>query len=137
MNPRQLQIPLILVVCLVVIAVVNGFADFYHWYWTMRWFDMPMHFAGGVWLAGMAVWWFLPPFKDMHAVSFMRILFIGLGAALGIGLAWELYEAIVGLLTVGHANAMSDTLSDLFFDTVGGTTVAFFTLFQARRANRI
>jgi len=42
-----MQFPITLVIFLVAIALVNAFADVYHWYWTMRWFDMPMHFAGG------------------------------------------------------------------------------------------
>ena len=50
-----------------------------------------------------------------------------LTAALGVGLAWELFEAGLGLATVGHINEIADTLGDLFFDTLGGTAVALFT----------
>ncbi len=37
--------PYTLLVLILLIAVVNAFAQYHSWYWTMRWFDMPMHFA--------------------------------------------------------------------------------------------
>lgn len=129
------RIPIFLVVLIIAIAIANGLADKYYWYWTMRWFDIPMHFAGGMWLAGVAVWWYRPS-QSISPVSFSKILAICLCAALGVGLLWELYEAGVSFLTVGHINAMSDTLKDLLFDTIGGTTVAVFTWWRIRRNNK-
>lgn len=131
MLSQRIQIPAILVVFLVMIAVVNGFAGVYHWYWTMRWFDMPMHFAGGMWLAGFGAWWQY----RRHGIiprRFLPILGMCLVYALSIGLLWEVYEAIVSFLTVGHMNAISDTLSDLFFDILGGTTVAILVFVRAK-----
>lgn len=124
-------IPLILVVFLIAIAVVNGFADVNHWYWTMRWFDAPMHFAGGMWLAGFGVWWRYSR-RGVSTPSFLMLLGVCLLFALGVGLLWEIYEAVVSSLTVGHINAMSDTLGDLLFDTIGGTTVAILVFTRAK-----
>jgi len=118
--------PLILVFLIIAIAAVNAFAESYYWYWRMRWFDMPMHFAGGVWLAGTAVWWWYSK-KEKLQNHFFSILAVCLTAALGVGLAWERFEAGLGLATVGHINEIADTLGDLFFDTLGGTAVALFT----------
>lgn len=123
MSTSQLRIPPFLVLLIVIIAVANGLADKYFWYWQIRWFDIPMHFLGGVWLAGMAFWWYYFNKKTTN-ISFSSILATCLVAALGVGLVWEIYEAIVGLLTVGHINAMFDTTKDLFFDTLGGIVVA-------------
>lgn len=124
--------PLILVVLIVVIAIVNGFADYYYWYWRMRWFDMPMHFAGGVWLAGTVAWWRYFR-RETAMVSFFHILATCLVAALGIGFLWEVFEAWLSFVTVGHINAMPDTLGDLLFDTIGGTTVAVFTWWRLNK----
>lgn len=118
------RIPIFLVALIVAIAVVNGFADKYYWYWQMRWFDMPMHFSGGVFLAGVVFWWYYNREGEPFDGNFLKVITICLSAALGVGIAWEIFEAIVGLMTVGHINAMSDTLSDLFFDTLGGIAVA-------------
>lgn len=142
MQSRLRSIPIFLVVLIVLIAVVNFLANKYFWYWTftfvfdhriVRWFDMPMHFLGGVWLAGMALWWY----SSLKLVidDFLRILAIALLAAFGIGLIWEMYEGGVGLVTVGHINAMSDTLSDLSFDTLGGVVVALWTWFMRKKVN--
>ena len=121
MQPRAF--PVILLVFLVAIAVVNWLAGVYHWYWTMRWFDMPMHFSGGAWLAGFAVWWQYSR-RGLVAQRFSRLLGVCLVYALSIGLVWEAYEAVVSYLTGGEMNEILDTLSDLLFDILGGTTVA-------------
>jgi hypothetical protein len=123
MKPQASQIPTSLVFLVVMIGVVNGLAEAHHWYWVYRWFDMPMHFAGGVWLAGMALWWHFYR-NNIATQSFVAALIPSLIAALGVGLAWEVYEASISLVTVGHINDMRDTLSDLLFDILGGTAVA-------------
>ena len=134
MPARQFRLPIILVIFLVMIAVVNGFADYYHWYWIYRWFDMPMHFSGGAWLAAFGVWWQYSK-KQVTVPTFSALLAVCLVYALSIGLLWEAYEAVVGFITVGHANAMSDTLSDLFFDSLGGSVVAILVKMKAKIIN--
>ncbi|MBI5400638.1 MAG: hypothetical protein HZB12_00770 [Candidatus Yonathbacteria bacterium] len=123
------RIPVLLVVLLVAIAVVNWLAESYYWYWRMRWFDMPMHFAGGVWLAGVAMWWRYYHHEKLP-VSFLQILTTCLVAALGVGLLWEVFEAELSFVTAGHINAVPDTLKDLLFDTIGGIVVAGFVWFR-------
>jgi len=93
----KLRLPIILVVFLVLIAVVNGFADAYHWYWTMRWFDNPMHFAGGAWLASFGVWWY---YKRKRAPLTRFVHCWGVPPFLPrVGLLWEVYEAAISFLT--------------------------------------
>ena len=82
-----------------------------------------MHFAGGVWLALLGIWWQYSR-RGLQESRFLQILGVCLVYALSIGLLWEAYEAVVSFLTVGHINPMPDTLGDLLFDTIGGTTVA-------------
>lgn len=123
MQSSRFQIPVVLVIFLIAIAIINGFADAYHWYWTHRWFDNPMHFAGGAWLASFGFWWQYRR-RNVPLTGFVALLGVCLVFSLGVGLLWEGYEAMVGFLTVGHINAMSDTLSDLLFDILGSITVA-------------
>ncbi|MFZ2832083.1 MAG: hypothetical protein WAZ40_02930 [Minisyncoccia bacterium] len=124
MPAQQFRFPIVLVFFLVAIAVVNGFAGYYHWYWIYRWFDMPMHFLGGAWLAGFGIWWQYAK-KGIAVPKFSTLLPVCLVYVLSIGLLWEVYEAVIGFMTVGHANAINDTISDLFFDIGGGIVVAF------------
>lgn len=123
--------PIILVVFLVTIAVVNGFAVSNHWYWTLRWLDMPMHFAGGMWLASFGVWWQYRRQK-ITPQSFPALFGVCFIYALSVGLLWEAYEAVISFFTVGHMNAIPDTLSDLLFDILGGTIVSILVWMQAR-----
>lgn len=123
MKSSTSQIPTSLTFLLIIIALVNGLAEAYHWYWTMRWFDMPMHFAGGSWLAGMVAWWVYFR-KGISPQRFSLLLGVCLLGAFSIGVVWEVYEAAVSFLTVGHMNNIPDTLGDILFDILGGTTVA-------------
>lgn len=127
--------PIILVVFLIAIAVVNGLAGANHWYWTHRWFDMPMHFAGGAWLAGFGIWWQYSR-QGVYESRFLKILEVCLIYALSIGLLWEAYEAVVSFLTVGHMNSMSDTLVDILFDILGGTVVAILVFSKEKLKNK-
>lgn len=125
------QIPVILVAFLVAIALANGFADHYSWFWVYRWLDIPMHFAGGAWLAGFGVWWQYSR-QGISELRFFKILGVCLIFALSIGLLWEAYEAVVSFLTVGHMNEIKDTIKDLLFDTIGSITVAILVFIRAK-----
>ena len=119
------SLPPILVALLVAIALINTLANHYFWYWTMRWFDAPMHFAGGIWLAGMMIWLrFFSGRMETISKSLKAFIVWGVGAAFLAGLAWEVYEGVVSLITRGHLNAVPDTFSDLSFDILGGLVVA-------------
>lgn len=123
--------PKALLILIISIAVVNFLAEIYSWYWRMRWFDAPMHFAGGVWLAATALW-IQYERKGNPLPNFNKILVTSLVAAVGIGFLWEVFEALLSLKLLGHINAMPDTLSDLFFDTVGGVAVAVWAKWYKR-----
>lgn len=120
---RSRLFPLPLFALIVSIAVVNFLAEIYSWYWRMRWFDAPMHFAGGIWLAA-TVLWIQYERKGRPLPNFYKILVVSLVAAVGIGFLWEIFEALLSLKLLGHINAMPDTLGDLFFDTLGGIAAA-------------
>lgn len=80
-----------------------------------------MHFLGGLWLAGTMLWFrFFSSTFLLKKRSVGQIFGWGVGAALGVGLGWEIYEASVGMVATGKINAISDTLSDLCFDALGG-----------------
>ncbi len=84
-----------------------------------------MHFAGGVWLACLVVWWqYLRPaipLQDFWILLAECIIF-----SIIIGLGWEIYEGFFRFIKEGNINEMSDTISDLVFDMMGGASVAIF-----------
>lgn len=113
-----------LLILLVAIAIVNFIADTNYWYWTMRWFDMPMHFAGGVWVAGFLVWWRFFSGRVSGEFSTAGVFLWSLVGAFVVGMGWEVYEGVVAVLTKGHLNAWVDTLSDILLDLFGALVVA-------------
>ena len=135
MNSKQYQIPTSLLFLIIAIAIVNGLAETNSWYWIYRWFDMPMHFAGGMWLAGMAVWWVYFRGGD-KSPRFISLWGVSVLSAFSIGFFWEIFEAGVSFLTVGHMNNILDTLGDLLFDILGGTTIAVIMWVRAKLKTR-
>ena len=106
------------------IFVLDLMAMKFYWYSSMWWFDMPMHFLGGLWV-GLALIWFLKP-KELNSAIVFRII---LGVFI-VGLAWEIFEIVVNQLAAQDPFNTLDTLSDLCFDLAG----AFFSiLYFAKR----
>lgn len=129
-------------VFLIFILALHAVAFSNYWYWTIWWFDMPMHFFGGVWLA-MAFLFLNSKFKILNGSSiplrsnyliavFITLSFVALG-----GILWEFFEFFYDLLISSRGYAgfaqlgAADTVSDLFFDLFGG--LAAFAIFRLER----
>lgn len=89
-------------------AVVQQYALQYYWYWTYWWLDIAMHVAGGV-VLGLLV-----------AIYGSQRFVLVLGGVLIIGIAWEVFEFVLGL-SVTEPNFVSDTVVDLVMDLLGGS----------------
>jgi len=117
----------LLAILILVIAAINMLAIKFSWYWSMLWLDMPMHFAGGVWLGGTVLWYRLfsgrYPFAGR---SLMDTISWALAGAFFFGVLWELYEAGVEIVLEKPINSILDSLSDVGFDVLGGLVVAVF-----------
>ena len=112
-----------LAVSFVVLAIFNEIAVFIHWYSIIWWFDMPMHFLGGMAVFYLSAVLWLPARKF---VSDRRFLFEGIITALLIGVLWEALELYL-FLTYGDPNfILLDSISDLFFDLAGAFLGAYF-----------
>lgn len=107
----------------VVLCSINLLSLEFLWYKQIWWFDMPMHFFGG-----MAVFFLIAyvlhnwganlHFK--HGV-FVKLIFLTILA----GIAWEVYEYLAQIFISHDAWNMVDTLSDLCFDSLGAVAGAF------------
>lgn len=109
---------------IVFIFAVNLLAMKFFWYISIWWFDMPMHFLGGVFLGFLYVVlgtfikssFFANPATILtrkNIIQFMVFVFV-------VGFLWELYEIGVARITFGDLGTPVDSLSDLFFDLAGG-----------------
>ncbi|HEU0085726.1 MAG TPA: hypothetical protein VFQ59_02085 [Candidatus Paceibacterota bacterium] len=112
MERKKLGIPLVILVFF--ILFINYVAMKFHWYSALPWFDMPMHFLGGFWVALLVA--FILPSRHFSIHFVLKIL----AGVLLIGILWEIFEVTLNTITVKDTFDMVDTLSDLFFDIVGG-----------------
>lgn len=106
------------------IFVLNFLANKFHWYYSIWWFDMPMHFLGGFWL-GMVFVWFWWGRKGLLLLNIQNIL-KAIAWILLIGIAWEFFEYYFINYVAQNSFDLLDTLSDLFFDIFGGLVSVFW-----------
>jgi len=103
--------------------VLIGFFDFiankFYFYWTVWWFDVMMHFIGGL-LACMLVVLFLNTYyKTKNLDKHKNKIIIILGVLI-ISVLWEIYELSIGSTSFADSDYMVDTISDFLMDFIGG-----------------
>ena|SRR3989344_7250070 len=120
---------------LIAILFFHAFAIINYWYWTFSWLDIPMHFFGGFWVAMFFAW--LYPKIDQSSNYLITVLIILSFVAL-IGIFWEFLEFFydVFISSKGYYGYMqlsaADTIADLFFDLIGGSTLLGIYLFKSK-----
>ncbi|MDP2599058.1 MAG: hypothetical protein Q8P49_04470, partial [Candidatus Liptonbacteria bacterium] len=115
-----------------IIALVSG------WYIVLRWLDIPMHIAGGAWVA-IAFWYFVCEKTDL--ISFRKkwiAVVVGMGVVALIGAVWEMYEFFSDVFVKQSHPLLSepgwiyfDSLKDLF-DDIFGAFIALVILVKYR-----
>lgn len=129
-----------ILIFLAVFLFLHIFATFYHLYWLFPWLDIPMHFIGGFLLAMIYFWInarveILNPKFNKLPKWIVNLVFT-LSFVILIGMFWEFYEFLHDFyfLTGGKINvfqtSFADTMKDLFFDLVGGTSA--FVIFYRK-----
>ncbi|MBI4119593.1 MAG: hypothetical protein HY456_01965 [Parcubacteria group bacterium] len=118
-----------LIIFSLAVAAVHLFSVVNDWYFIHRWLDIPMHFAGGFWLA-VFLFWFFDKIDDSYIKKSPRwiSLVLTLGFVSLAGVFWEFSEFLYDffIATNGYVrhfaqNGVADTISDLFFDILGGS----------------
>lgn len=85
-------------------------------YWRFWWYDIMMHFLGGVVIGGIAIWMLLRFRPD----SSRRVVVVNvLTSILLVGIGWEIFEYIIDPTYAEQANIVFDTGLDLVMDTIG------------------
>ncbi len=127
---RKKSLPLSLLALILFIAVLNGLANEFSWYWRIPWFDMPMHFLGGLWLGSVALWWY----THNAVLTPLRIFLISLTTVLVVGVLWEFFEFSVDtVVIISGQNGILDTTTDIIFDIIGGITAAMYYIFKKQK----
>ncbi len=97
-----------------ILATIHTLAVKLYLYWKVWWFDLPMHFLGGVVIALLAFTLYDLRIIPRSFISLFKVmLFVMLAAVI-----WEIYEYLAG--TVYASNYILDTATDLFMGLSGG-----------------
>lgn len=102
---------------LVVVAII-AFLDIYYgldrmYFWTLWWYDIPMHILGGVWAGLFFAWAAL--FLDIQPS--WRVFVLG---AFVVGLGWEALEYFFHMGGNIYMSYPLDTAKDMLDDCIGG-----------------
>ena len=106
------------------IFLLNYLAMKFYWYSSIWYFDMPMHFLGGLFL-GLSIIWILS-YKNLSLELSLKLIFKILLGVLVIGVSWEIFEILFNNIIAQMPFNTLDTISDIFFDLAGGTFAIFF-----------
>lgn len=118
----------VLALIVILVALMNGAANYWHLYFHIWWLDIPMHIIGGFWigLAALAIY-----FSGKHALpisgSWYSVLTVSLCATLIVGVGWEVFEWGVDWINGMVHLDIVDTLADIGNDLIGAliATVLF------------
>lgn len=144
---------------LVFILLIHFFATVNHWYWTYSWFDIPMHFLGGFWVA-MVYFMLRNQFQEVRPpvvaegespeglidhqyfggrTSQILMIVSCLSFVALIGVLWEFFEFLydVFISSRGYSGFMqlgaADMIGDLFFDLLGASIfLIIYKIFNRR-----
>ena len=114
------------------IFLADILAKQFYWYFSIWYFDILMHFLGGIWLGLFFLWFFsiknLSSLKwllnfDGFQFVYQTVLFV-----LFIGVLWEFFEFYTINYISQESFNVSDTISDIFFDLAGAFTAIFYFL---------
>lgn len=113
-------------ILIIIIGIFHHIALQFYLYWVFSWFDMLMHFLGGLWVGLVGIWFvYFSGIMNMNIKSArqMRIFSISIITVVIIGVLWEIFEVYSGVLSI-EENYWFDTSLDILMDT-SGASVAF------------
>ena len=101
---------------------------------------MVLHFLGGAWVASVMFWMIYHSNRVVNfqsSVSFLLLIVLSFTALVGV--LWEFFEFSFDQFIAVKINVdiaqlgLEDTLSDLFFDLLGGLVVALVLIKKRKK----
>ncbi len=122
------------------IFILNTCASLFSWYYTLWWFDMPMHYLGGVFISLLTVFISIRYVQQDGArevsSDWKEITFV-IAISLLVSVMWEYFEIIFNNIMAGQPFSVLDTFSDLFFDLAGISTGILYVYLRYPFLNQI
>lgn len=108
-------------ITIAVIAALHFSALQFYLYWRFWWFDILIHFFGGLWAALSFLWLFFQfGFTNIIKNNKNYNLAVAFLASFLVGVMWESFEYYFGIAVTDAANYTVDTMTDISFDLIGG-----------------
>lgn len=111
--------------------ILNTLGVWLSLYSLLWWYDIPMHFFGGLFTTLLIIS-FLLRFKKVINFPNYKFAIIVLVLIFIFGFVWEVYEFTVITMIFKRENIPMDSLSDLFFDVAGGIEALFIYMRHRR-----
>ncbi|MCK5021949.1 MAG: hypothetical protein KAR54_01740 [Candidatus Pacebacteria bacterium] len=121
---------LILLFVIYVILFFDLMAFKYFFYWRFWWYDIVMHFTGGLWIALLGYYlFFFAGFAGLgrKIIKSDSVFWVTFVFVLTIGILWELFELIATSFDL-PLNYFFDTGLDLIMDMLGWALIYYFFL---------
>jgi hypothetical protein len=121
-------LPPFIALVVVLLAVLHYAAVVFYLYWVYWWFDIMMHFLGGISI-GLFLYWF---FYRSAIVSPPRMSFWAfiVGGTILIGVAWEIFEYVMHFTYTSRESYVLDTSLDLLMDVLGACAAGIAARFK-------
>lgn len=108
---------------LVTIATLHILALKFSLYWMYPWFDIMIHFLGGLFVA-LSVLWFLFESKYIRLNKSVRnTIFVAGSSIILVGVGWEIFEIFAGIPI--EEDFILDTTIDLTMGVLGAIVAGF------------
>ena len=110
-----------------IIAALQFTAISFHLYWTFWWYDIILHFLGGIFVGLLILWFrFFSGYFGVHQhTSEVSTFFFIVIATLIVGVGWEAFERALGQ-TWSVEGYYVDTILDVIFDLIGSVVAFYF-----------
>lgn len=108
---------------LFIVGAMNAIAYKLYLFWTVIWFDMVMHFLGGLFVS---LFFFAVLSVLKSKLSYVEKLVLGVVFTVLVGLVWEYYELVIGVTNLADTVYWGDTGMDIVMDTLGSLVGVLF-----------
>ena len=108
---------------LFIVGALNAISYKLYLFWTVIWFDMVMHFLGGLFVS---LFFFAVLSLLKSQLSYIEKLVLGVVFTVLVGLVWEYYELIIQVTNLAKVGYWADTGMDLIMDTLGSIAGVLF-----------
>jgi hypothetical protein len=120
-NKKRIGILLVIFILALGVALLDKTGHFLRLYWSLWWFDILMHFLGGLLIGLASAWSYVFVFKKGTS-GLVRTTLL---SVLIVGIFWEIYEVYIGI-QVTHEPYIWDTSVDIIMDLVGAYLAGAF-----------